>query len=156
MDWKNTVEIVYYIAGAIGALGTFGAALVAVYYYYQNSQLERAKWASTLYEKFYEGKSLKPIRDRLDDEEANSDYVRKLVFEESTDFTDYLNFFEFIAFLRKSKQLERAQVEDLFGFYLDCLEKHSAVAAYVRDPAHGYEGLAGLMQTRESNKQLMK
>jgi hypothetical protein len=103
MDWKNTFEIVYYIAGTIGALGIFGAAVFAVYYYYQNSQLERAKWASGLYEKFYEEKHLKPIRDKLDVEAANSEYVRELVNDESTNFTDYLNFFEFIAFLRKSK-----------------------------------------------------
>lgn len=156
MDWKDIAEIVYYVAGTVGALGTFSAAGFAAYFYYRNSQLERAKWASGLYEKFYEKKDLKAVRDKLDVEIADSEAISRLVADEPSDFTDYLNFFEFISFLEKSKQLNAAQVEDLFGFYLNSLEKHRAVAQYVREEANGYEGLAGLLNQRKLNKQLLK
>ena len=148
MEWKDIVQIVYYIAGTIGVLGTLLAACVALYVYHRNSELERARWASSLYEKFYEKKDLKSIRDRLDDLEADSEAVRKLVSDAESDFTDYLNFFEFIAFLQKSKQVNPAQVEDLFGFYLGCLEKHSVVMGYVLELENGYEGLASLLSNR--------
>jgi hypothetical protein len=116
MDWMKIAEIAYYVAGTVGALGTFLAAGLAVYFYYRNSQLERAKWASGLYEKFYEKPDLKAIRDKLDVEESDPEAIRNLVKDQPSDFTDYLNFFEFIAFLKKSKQLSAIQVEDLFGF----------------------------------------
>jgi hypothetical protein len=156
MNWKDIAETVYYVAGTVGALGTFAAAGFAAYFYYRNSQLERAKWASGLYEKFYEKKDLKAIRDKLDSEAADSEVIKTIVGDEESDFTDYLNFFEFIAFLQKSKQLNAAQVEDLFGFYLGCLEKHSVVKEYVRELANGYEGLAGILDSRTVTKQIGK
>lgn len=88
MNWKDSIEIAYYVASSVGALGTLAAAVFAVYFYRRNSQLERAKWASSLYEKFYEKKDLKTIRDKLDFEAADSEAIKKLVSDESSDFTD--------------------------------------------------------------------
>jgi hypothetical protein len=50
MTWKELFETIYYIAGTIGALGTLVAALFALGVYKNNSRLERARWASSLYE----------------------------------------------------------------------------------------------------------
>jgi len=154
MEWKDIAQIVYYVAGTIGVLGTLLAAFLALCVYHRNSELERARWASSLYEKFYEKKDLKTVRDKLDGDDADSDAVRKLVSDAESDFTDYLNFFEFIAFLKKSKQLYAAQVEDLFGFYLGCLEKHSVVMGYVLELENGYEGVASLLSSRKDGKQI--
>src|SRR5206468_5179522 len=54
MEWKDIAQIVYYVAGTIGVLGTLLAACLALCVYHRNSELERARWASSLYEKFYE------------------------------------------------------------------------------------------------------
>jgi hypothetical protein len=154
MEWKDIAQLVYYVAGIIGVLGTLLAACLALSLYRRNSELERARWASSLYEKFYEKKGLKTVRDKLDCIEADSDAVRKLVSDAESDFTDYLNFFEFIAFLKKSKQLNAAQIEDLFGFYLGCLEKHSVVVRYVLELENGYEGVASLLNSRKESRQI--
>src|SRR5712664_3661897 len=154
MDWRDIAQIVYYIAGTIGVLGTLLAAGLALCVYHRNSELERAKLDSSLYEKFYEKKEVKTVRDKLDCDEADSDAVRKLVRDAESDFTDYLNFFEFIAFLKKSKQLNAAQVEELFGFYLGCLEKHSVVMEYILELENGYEGVASLLSSRKESKQI--
>ena len=59
MTWKETLEIVSLIAGTFSAIGTVLAAGFAAFVYYRNSTFERAKWASSLYEKFYEETTLK-------------------------------------------------------------------------------------------------
>ena len=94
MNWKNRVEILYMIAATISAVGTALAALFAAFVYHRNSALERAKWASSLYEKFFEATTLKQMRDRLDCLN-DMDLVNEIVIREESTFTDYLNFFEF-------------------------------------------------------------
>ena len=147
MTWKDRVELVYTIAGTISAIGTVLAAAFAAFVYYRNSVFERAKWASSLYEKFYEGTTLKQVRDRLDCL-SDLDSVNEIVLREESTFTDYLNFFEFIAFLKTSKQLKDSEIEALFGYYLDCLNRHDRVKQYISNPENGYEGLAKLLAAR--------
>jgi len=117
MNWKERVEIVYMIAGTISAVGTVVAAGFAAFVYQRNSTFERAKWASGLYDKFYEGTNLKQVRDKLDCL-TDSDSVNEIVIKEEANFTDYLNFFEFIAFLKISKQLKNSEIETLFVIIL--------------------------------------
>lgn len=147
MNWKDRVEIVYMMAATISAVGTALAAGFAAFVYRRNSALERAKWASSLYEKFYEATTLKQMRDRLD-YLNDTDSVNEIVIREEPAFTDYLNFFEFIAFLKTSKQLKDSEVEVLFGYYLDCLNRHDRVKQYIANPQNGYEGLANLLAAK--------
>ncbi|HJP90333.1 MAG TPA: hypothetical protein VJ875_00150 [Pyrinomonadaceae bacterium] len=141
------MEIVYMMAATISAVGTALAAGFAAFVYRRNSALERAKWASSLYEKFYEATTLKQMRDRLD-YLNDTDSVNEIVIREEPAFTDYLNFFEFIAFLKTSKQLKDSEVEVLFGYYLDCLNRHDRVKQYIANPQNGYEGLANLLAAK--------
>jgi hypothetical protein len=147
MNWKDRVEIVYLIAATISAVGTAIAAGFAAFVYRRNSALERAKWASSLYEKFYEAPTLKQMRDRLDCV-TDADSVNEIVIRDEPVFTDYLNFFEFIAFLHASKQLKDSEIEALFGYYLDCLRRHDRVKQYIANAENGYEGLIGLLKSR--------
>lgn len=130
------------IVAMIAAIGTMVAALTAVFVYLRNSKLERAKWALSLYEKFYERRELKKIRDILDNDTDHAD-VSSLVLKCSADFTDYLNFFEFVAFLEKERHLRRAEVKALFDYYLRCLNRHPRVINFIRE--NGYEDLDRLL-----------
>jgi hypothetical protein len=141
MNWKDLFETIYYIAASIAALG-------ALFVYQKNSKFERARWASQLYESFYQKDNLKGIRDKLDCA-ADSDEVKQLVAQEDAQFTDYLNFFEFIAFLKTTKQLGDSEVEDLFGYYLNCLNRHADVRKYILNLENGYEGIAKLIEKRK-------
>lgn len=80
---------------------------------------------------------------------ANADDVNQLVADQNSEFTDYLNFFECIWFLKDSRQLRDSEVEHLFGYYLGCLKRHSSVRAYILGPQNGYEGLTKLIGTGE-------
>jgi len=137
-NWKTVIEIVYHVVAIIAALG-------ALWVYRRNSRLERTRWASNLYEKFYEKGEYKKIRDALD-VPANSDSVNSLVIEEKAEFTDYLNFFELVAYLKKSTQLRDEDVEALFDYYLKCLNRHERVRRYIDNPENGYENLSMLLK----------
>lgn len=92
-ELEGSVRNNLYLAGSIAALGTLIAALFALGVYKRNSRLERARWASSLYEKFFEKDDLKLMRDALDCS-VDSDEVNQTVIGEDPRFTDYLNFFE--------------------------------------------------------------
>lgn len=132
------------LAALVGAVG----ALFAIRNYGRNSRLERARWLESLYTKFYEEKGLKKVRKHLDCETGISPEINEMVGKESDEFTDYLNFFEFVAILGKSKQLQQDEIEDLFGYYLDCLKKSQKVRDYIATPTRGYEHLDKLLRNR--------
>lgn len=127
------VQIIYYIAGSIAAVG-------ALWVYKSNSRRERSKWIEGLYARFFENPELKAVRDKLDCSPDDAE-VLKLVTEETAAWTDYLNFFEFVAYLETSKQLRSSDVNALLGYYLECFKKHEIVESYVRDKNKGYENL---------------
>ena len=130
----------------IAEIAAAAAVLWGIYVYFTNSRLRRAEWLASLYEKFYESNNLKAVRDVLDCGTAPTLEIENLVKEESRDFTDYLNFFEFVAVLQKSRQLTDQEIEDLFGYYLDCLEYCRPLRDYIG--GRGYEQLDRLLKER--------
>lgn len=121
------------------------AAFVAVLTYRRNSTIEQARWLSTLYSKFYEAPDLKRIRMCLDESSPNAPTITELVRNEDPDFTDYLNFFEFMAYLEERGQLSRRDVAALFDYYLRVLSKHKEVREYVLEDRNGYGYLKRLL-----------
>lgn len=140
MSLESAKTIVQILSALVTAMAAIGALLV----YRSNSRRERARWAESLYARFFERSELKMIRDKLDCLRGNPD-VRRLVTEESAALTDYLNFFEFVAYLRSSNQLSETDIEALFGYYLDCLRRHPEVADYVRNREKGFEYLREIL-----------
>ncbi|MBO0694753.1 MAG: hypothetical protein J2P56_01500, partial [Verrucomicrobia bacterium] len=126
------------------------AVIFAFLQYRANSRLERARWLASLYEKFYEKDQLKGVRQTLDSADRDASEISKLVTDEPSEFTDYLNFFEFVAVLEKSGQLKSNEIEDLFHYYLDCLEKSPKIREYLA--AKGYEHLDEFLRARAKVK----
>lgn len=133
----KVVQIFSYLAAG-------SAAVSAFFVYRSNAQRERARWAESLYSRFFEQTGLKAVRDLLDSD-AGDPRVKDLVTNEGSDWTDYLNFFEFVAYLQSSKQLSERDVQALFGYYLECLKRHHAVVEYVRDEGKGFYYLRHLL-----------
>jgi hypothetical protein len=132
------VQIFSYITGAAAGLSAF-------FVYRSNSRRERAKWVESLYSRFFEKEELKNVRDTLDCA-ANDARVVALVNAERGKWTDYLNFFELVAYLQQTKQIETADVKALFQYYLGCLVRHAAVMDYVRDESKGFKYLRKLLK----------
>jgi hypothetical protein len=131
------------VAEIIGLAGTLAVAIVAVWTYRQRLKLERAKWMKDLYEKFYEQAELKKVRDLVDSRDSKE--ISNLVRDEPASFTDYLNFFEFLAYLHESNQITRHEILGLFEYYLRSLRDQPDVARYVDDPAKGFEKVRKLL-----------
>ena len=133
----KVVQILSYLAGA-------AAAVSAVFVYRNNSRRERARWVESLYSRFFEKSELKQVRDALDCDSDDAK-VNALVTEESSGWTDYLNFFELVAYLRESKQLAAEDVKALFEYYIGCLKRHRVVVDYIRDETKGFKYLRRLL-----------
>jgi hypothetical protein len=135
--WRSLIQIASSIATLIGVI-------VGLRIYRRNPRLERAKWVTTLYEKFFENEALKKIRDSLD-VPPDSPKVNELVIQEKPEFTDYLNFFEYVAIRQESGQLRGQEVNDLFSYFLACLKRHQRVQASIKNDANGDEKLRKLL-----------
>jgi hypothetical protein len=53
-----------------------------------------------------------------------------------------------LVFRLRTKQLKDSEIEVLFGYYLDCLNRHDRGKQYIANPENGYEGLAHLLTSR--------
>lgn len=140
MPWDQAVKVVQILSYTAGA----AAAVSAVFVYQSNSRRERARWVENLYSRFFEKGELKQVRDTLDCD-SDSAKVNALVAEEDSAWTDYLNFFELVAYLQESKQLAAEDVKALFEYYLGCLKRHRAVMDYIRDQTKGFKYLRKLL-----------
>lgn len=138
------LETIKTIAEVLTAAATLGAGFWAAWTYRQSVRLERAKWMKELYEKFYERPNLKEVRDALGSCEQTE--IENLVKTEDSRFTDYLNFFEFLAYLAKSKQIQDDELDDLFQYYIERLTRNATVAAYIEDENKGFGNLANLLK----------
>ena len=138
---KEWVPILAFIAGA-------WSVIQATRSYRINTRLEEARWTVRMYEKFYEQPDLKKTREALDCE-ANAESVRTLVQDESSQLTDYLNFFELLAILHNSKQMRVSAIEAMFGYYLDCIQRQASLSSYIRNSSEsGFEQLDGYLRNR--------
>jgi len=55
----------------------------------------------------------------------------------AADLDDFLNFFEFIAFLQRRRELKPAEIQALFAYPLRTLGKNADVIRYVREYDYG-------------------
>lgn len=130
--------------------GLFAAIIVAwkgVDEYRASVIVRRAEWLYRLYHEFYVEPNLKGIRNEVDSEEGRKkiDAIlekpeNSLAEEENKTyikFNDYLNFFEFMMYLRKTKALKEDDITDMFEYYLNSLAQLRSITDYLK--REGYE-----------------
>ncbi|HEY4208162.1 MAG TPA: hypothetical protein VGM31_15160 [Puia sp.] len=115
----------------VAGVAALVAVIVAVVNYRAQTRLKQAEWLKSLFEKFFENSNYKEVRQwleygRLHQRLTVEDQASREANEEK--FTDFLNFFEFIAVLYVRRHLTVDQVNDVFDYYLkkiksdpDCL-----------------------------------
>ncbi|RXH54393.1 hypothetical protein [Granulicella sibirica] len=119
------------------------AALVAAFGYRKNAKTRRAEFLCQLHKAFFEEKTYKDVRRALDGTSGIA--IAAFVAGESDEFTDFLNFFELVAYLRRQNNLSFEDVQSLLGYYLDLLNQDATLRQYIRDPRHGFEELNALL-----------
>lgn len=134
---------------AVGAVIAASAAGAGVFTYWRNALTKRAEFLMSLHKSFFVDPTYKPLKELLDcDTPAGEARLRELVHSESSDFTDFLNFFELIAYLADSGALDPADVEALLGYYLDLLIEKECVFRYIANPHNNFENLGRLLVER--------
>lgn len=145
--WRVAVEWPDYVLKASAIIG----GGLAVLTFWRTAKVRRAEWLSNLHAKFFESSSYKRIRRVLDSSDVDPEFVqlksditdgRSTTFAE--EFVDYLNFFEFVASLRRLGQIKSEEIAMLFEYYLRLLRKHDFVRRFVRD--NGFEELDQLLE----------
>lgn len=153
-----------YLAGC-GALALALAAIVAgslaISDYRSRMLAEKSKWLLQLYEKLFENPQYKDVRRKLDC--GDTDEYKMLIhcdaqgleFTEAQQakfdaFTDYLNFFEFIARLKEIGQITSEDLSATFDYYLRLLTKarNPEIRQYLKKD--GFENLDKLLPEYES------
>jgi len=150
-----------YLTGAGSVLLVLVAAFTAttaVKEYKNRVAAEKARWLFELFEKFYENDSYKEIRRKIDYEETSvildlirkdqqSGWIPKEHEKEFFDkFTDYLNFFEMVAYWKSQRQLDQGDIDAMFEYYLKRLievDKGKEIRNYLEK--EGFENLSRLL-----------
>lgn len=129
------------ISKVLGAAGIFIAALN----YHKQGQIKRGEWLKSLFEKFYENEKYKEVRRWLDSGELDKkvDINDLNISKEEELYTDFLNFFEFIAKLEADHHLQQKDVTDLFEYYLNKLKASKISSQWIEK--YGFEKLRNLL-----------
>lgn len=128
---------------SIKALGLI-AIVIAALGYFRQLKIKKGEWLQLLFEKFYENNNYKDVRKWLD----NGDIEKKItldnsISDEEEKFTDFLNFFEFIATLESERQISKTDVINLFDYYLQKIKLSSICMQWVKK--YGFEKLDSLL-----------
>lgn len=128
-------EFVFYVVG-------IGAAVLSVWQYRQNSKQERIRWMFEMHRRFYADAGLCAMRMKID--EGDTRFVQEEDANLLGQLDNYLNFFEFLAYLWSQKQLSKAEILAMFELPLTDLSANSSVLEYIWK--WGYEWLGELLK----------
>ena len=143
MDYKNWIDIVIKIIALIGVY-------IAAINYRSQRIIKKGEWLKSLYEKFYENATYKEVRRWLDNKEIETkiNLDDNSISEDDEKFTDFLNFFEFIANLEDEGQISPKDVLNLFDYYLRKIKQSPICKQWIK--SYGFEKLEGLLNKIKS------
>lgn len=104
-------------------------------------------WLFELYQRFYGDLDLKRMRVRID--WGDTDFCLKEERENAEllgQLDDFLNFFEFLAYLRERGELKEIEITTMFDYPLQKIAEDKALTQYIRRQENGYEKLPGLLK----------
>jgi len=134
-------------AVVVAAIST-GFALVT---YRKNARTKAAEFLLTLHKAFFVDPTYQTMKTLLDCDGAEEEAKLKVAVDDETgEFTDFLNFFELVAYMDSIETLTRDDTEALLGYYLNRLREKAPVWSYIRKTSHGFEHLRRLLTERET------
>jgi hypothetical protein len=152
MDAGNWIALCGVVLGAMGGLG-------AILTYRREVRTKQTDWLYQLFYKFYEQPTYQAIRKVLDYKiEPEYSALQRQIVEAGDEkdleekFSDYLNFFEFICNLERTKRMARRDIDNMFDYYLTSLARMDWVFAYVQ--RNGFEALTAEFSRRRARAAL--
>lgn len=154
MDSELGLKVAALIIEALTLAVAVGVSIFGLITYREYTRHRHAEWLHKLHAQFYESDKYKKIR-RILDYQRNPDYENlengirgEEQFDESCEsLVDYLNFFEFLATLRKLDSISQQELLMLFEEYLRMLsvDRNPIVWEFIK--SEGYEKLKELILT---------
>jgi hypothetical protein len=136
---------------AVGVAIAGISAALALRTFHRGARTKSAEFLARLHEQFFVEKTYKKIRSILDDDsQSAADALHRLVNQETADFTDFLNFFELVAYMGHCRTLSRGDVEALLGYYLQMLTDKHELREYIHTKKKGFEYLDKLLSSRKA------
>ncbi len=137
-NYKDWVDI------SIKALALVGVYIAAINYRSQRI-IKKGEWLQSLFEKFYESDNYKQVRRWIDNQEIEKkiNLDDSVISDDKEKFTDFLNFFEFIATLEAEHQISTKDVINLFDYYLRKIKSSSICITWIKK--YGFEKLNSLL-----------
>lgn len=136
-------------------LGTFlvatVTAIVGLRTYSRKVAYDRIERVAALYRSFYESELYAIIRRKLDHhppllaEQLDAMMADTAAGGDADKVFDYLNFFEFLAYLWSSQQLNFNDVDGLFGYYVNAIAR-GPLKTLVETKHWSYEHLGKLLE----------
>ena len=137
---------IQYVIGSITPIIATVGAGVALVTYRRNAKTKRAEFLTTLHKSFFVEETYKKTREILDDDSPAAEAARAaMVAEQPAAFTDFLNFFELIAYFRTLGAYTEEDVKALQGYYLRLLRRSKSVHRYICDRRNDFEHLQALL-----------
>lgn len=140
----------FWLATPSSLVAAVAIAIPAVLAYRESLRLRRTEWLHKLFQEYYSAATYRPIRQLLDTPGGRarlSQTLVKLAAHESRlspeesktlyDLTDFLSFFEFIAFLRSEGALTLEDCKVLFHYYLQLLAQQRDVIDFMKRYGYG-------------------
>ncbi len=126
-------------------------ASIALVTYRRNAMTKRAEFLTSLHRSFFVEETYKRTREVLDDDSPKGETLREaMVADQTAAFTDFLNFFELIAYFRTLGAYKEDDVRALLGYYLRLLKRSRSVYRYICDRRNDFENLQALLARIES------
>lgn len=148
MDATTTDLLIQGLGAFLGASAAVAAALT----YRRNARTKAAEFLLSLHKTFFVDETYKSMKKLLDSEgDADQSKLTEVIAKETVEFTDFLNFFELIAYFAEIKTLTYADVEALLGYYLNQLQEMPVVYAYIKQESNGFENLSRYLVERVPN-----
>jgi len=149
-DSETLKNIIAALAVVVGAL----SAYFALKTFHHNTRTKAAEFLSNLHKSFFVDETYKKVRSVLDDDSEGAEItLSKFIKEEPPEFTDFLNFFELVAYMGSEKTLSKKDVEALLGYYLQTLSDKPLLRKYIQDKKNGFEHLDMLLTTRQPSRE---
>jgi len=138
------------LIGAFSAcLGAISAAFAALTYR-RNANTKRAEFLLQLHKAFFVDPTYKSIRDLLDKpSESDTEKLHRHIQEETAELTDFLNFFELIAYFESCHTLRSDDVDALLGYYLDLIKTNGPLSTYIGKDQTSFEYLNKVVKRLE-------
>jgi len=149
-DSETLKNIIAALAVVVGAL----SAYFALKTFHHNTRTKAAEFLSNLHKSFFVDETYKKVRSVLDDDSEGAEItLSNFIKEEPPEFTDFLNFFELVAYMGSEKTLSKKDVEALLGYYLQTLSDKPLLRKYIQDKKNGFEHLDMLLTTRQPSRE---